>query len=160
MTPFIAEFIGTAVLILFGNGVVANVLLKNTKGHGTGLMAIVFGWAIAVFAGVFIAGSISGAHINPAVTIGLATAGEFDWANVPGYLIAQFAGAAVGALLVWVHYKPHYDTTTNSDEILATFCTGPAIKNTVFNLISEVIGTFALVFGVFYICHKFTTLVL
>lgn len=151
MTPFIAEIIGTALLLLLGDGVVANVLLRGTKGENSGWIVITLGWGMAVFVGVFAVALFSGAHINPAVTIGLAVAGKFDWANVPGYIIAQFIGAGIGALLVWLHYHPHFRTTEDRDLKLAVFCTAPAIRNTPFNLISETIGTFVLVFGVLYL---------
>lgn len=151
MTPFIAEIIGTALLILLGNGVVANVCLDETKGKDGGWLLINIGWGLAVFVAVFIAGSISGAHLNPAVTIGLAIKGSFGWESVPTYLIAQMLGAMIGAFLVWLHHKPHYDITDDEGALLATFSTGPAIRNPIMNLISEIIGTFVLVFGVFYI---------
>lgn len=151
MTPFIAEIVGTALLLLLGDGVVANVLLRGTKGENSGWIVITLGWGMAVFVGVFAVALFSGAHINPAVTIGLAAAGKFDWVNVPGYLIAQFIGAALGALLVWLHYHPHFAGTEDKDLKLAVFCTAPAIRNTPFNFISEAIGTFVLVFGVLYL---------
>lgn len=151
MTPFIAEIIGTALLILLGNGVVANVVLKGTKGNNSGWAVITIGWGMAVFVAVFVVAAYSGAHINPAVTLGLAAAGKFDWASVPWYLLAQFIGGALGAFLVWLHYKDHFDTTEDADAKLAAFCTAPAIRNTVSNVISEVIGTFVLVFAVLYI---------
>jgi len=151
MTPFFAEIVGTALLLLLGDGVVANVLLRGTKGANSGWIVITLGWGMAVFVGVFAVALFSGAHINPAVTIGLAAAGKFDWVNVPVYLIAQFIGAAIGALLVWLHYHPHFAVTEDKDLKLAVFCTAPAIRNTTFNLISETIGTFVLVFGVLYL---------
>lgn len=151
MTPFVAEIIGTMLLILLGNGVVANVLLKNTKGNNAGWMVITTAWAFAVFVGVTVAGPYSGAHINPAVSIGLALAGKFAWADVPMYILAQMIGAMLGAFLVWLSYKDHYAETEDSGAILATFSTGPAIRKPVSNVITEVIGTFVLVFTVFYI---------
>jgi glycerol uptake facilitator protein len=151
MTAYIFEFIGTAMLLLLGNGVVANVVLKKTLGSGAGWVAITIGWGIAVFVGVFIAADVSGAHINPAVTIGLATAGKFAWTLVPGYIIAQILGAMFGTTLVWLSYKDHYDATDDPGSQLGTFATGPAIANSFRNLLSEMIGTFALVFGVLYI---------
>ena len=141
--------IGTAFLILLGDGVVANVVLNKTKGNNSGWIVITFGWAIAVFVGVYIAASHSNAHLNPAVTIAMAVAGKFDWANVPVYIGGQFTGAMIGAFLVWVSYKQHFDETTDADVKLAVFCNSPAIPNTFFNLGSEIIGTFVLVFGVF-----------
>lgn len=151
MTAYIFEFIGTAMLMLLGNGVVANVVLKKTLGFGAGWVAIAIGWGIAVFVGVFIAADVSGAHINPAVTVGLAAAGKFAWGLVPGYIIAQVLGAMFGTTLVWLSYKDHYDATEDPGAQLGTFCTGPAIANSFRNVISEAIGTFALVFGVLYI---------
>ena len=151
MTPFFAEIIGTALLILLGDGVVANVLLKGTKGQSSGWIVITFGWGMAVFAAVFCVAAFSGAHINPAVTLGLAIAGKFAWASVPSYLIAQFIGGALGAFLTWLHYRPHFLNTENGDLKLGVFCTAPEIRSTGANFISEVIGTFVLVFGVLYI---------
>ncbi len=151
MTPFIAEIIGTAFLLLLGDGVVANVVLKGTKGENSGWIVISFGWGMAVFVAVFIVAAYSGAHINPAVTLGLAVAGKFAWGQVPMYLLAQFIGAAIGAFLVWLHYRDHFAATPDGDAKLAVFCTGPAIRNTFSNFISEVIGTFVLVFAVLYI---------
>ncbi len=151
MTPFIAEIIGTAFLLLLGDGVVANVVLKGTKGENSGWIVISLGWGMAVFVAVFIVAAYSGAHINPAVTLGLAVAGKFAWSLVPLYLLAQFIGAAIGAFLVWLHYRDHFAATPDGDAKLAVFCTGPAIRNTFSNFISEVIGTFVLVFAVLYI---------
>lgn len=151
MTVYIFEFIGTAMLILIGNGVVANLVLKGTKGADLGWVGIAIAWGIAVFIGVFISADASGAHLNPAVTIGLATAGKFSWTLVPGYIGAQVLGAMMGNVLVWLGYKKQYDETEDSAAILATFCTAPAIRNPFWNMISETIGTFALVFGVFFI---------
>ncbi|MFT5517105.1 MAG: glycerol uptake facilitator protein [Rhodothermales bacterium] len=148
MTPFIAEIVGTALLVLLGDGVVANVVLKRTKGTDSGWIVITLGWGMAVFVGVFAVAAVSGAHINPAVTIALAAAGKFSWALVPGYIAAQFLGGAIGAGLVWLHYRPHFAATDDADGKLAVFCTGPAIRDTSSNLISEIIGTFVLVFGV------------
>ncbi|MBC6609701.1 aquaporin family protein [Hymenobacter sp. BT507] len=151
MSPFAAEFVGTAVLILLGNGVVANVVLNDTKGHNSGWMVISTAWALAVFVGVVIAGPVSGAHLNPAVTLGLAVAGKFAWALVLPYLGAQLLGAFVGSALVWVMYKDHFDRTPDPLAKLAVFATGPAIRNHVSNLFSEVLGTLVLVLTVFYI---------
>ncbi len=153
MTPFIAEIIGTALLLLLGNGVVANAVLSNTKGNGSGWIVITFGWGMAVFVGVFAVAPFSGAHINPAVTVGLAAAGKFPWADVPAYVLAQCIGGALGAAGVWLHYRPHYGVTKDFDAKLATFCTGPAIRDTPSNFASEVIGTFVLVFGVLYLAE-------
>ena len=151
MTPFVAEFIGTALLLLLGNGVVANVVLKDTKGHGSGWIVITLGWGMSVFVAVFCVAAVSGAHLNPAVTIGLALAGSFEWAMVGPYIAAQMLGAAVGTSLVWLQYKDHFDVTEDADAKLAVFCTAPAIRNTASNLVSETIGTFVLVFGVLYL---------
>ena len=148
---YVGEFIGTAILILLGNGVVANVLLAKTKGHDSGLIVIAFGWAIAVFTAVFITAPLSGAHLNPAVTLGLALAGKFAWALVPGYFIFQLLGAIAGQGLVVLAYRDHYRATENGTLILATFSTDPAIPNNLSNVLTEAIGTFVLVFAVLYI---------
>ncbi len=151
MTVYIFEFIGTAILILLGNGIVANLVLKGTKGADSGWVGISIAWGIAVFCGVFISADVSGAHLNPAVTIGLATAGKFGWELVPGYILAQILGAMMGNLLVWLTYKKQYDATEDQSSLLATFSTSPAIRNPFWNFITEAIGTFTLVFGVFFI---------
>jgi glycerol uptake facilitator protein len=150
MNEFTAEFIGTMILILLGNGVVANVVLTGTKGNNGGWIVITTAWALAVFVGVVIAAPVSGAHLNPAVTIGLAIAQKFSWAKVPMYCAAQLLGAMAGGGLVWLFYKDHYAVTEDKGAKLATFCTGPAIKKTSSNLTSEIIGTFVLVFVIFY----------
>lgn len=150
MSPFSAEVLGTMFMILLGNGVVANVVLKGTKGNNGGWIVITTAWALAVFVGVVIAGPYSGAHLNPAVTIGLAIAGKFPWANAPTYIAAQFIGAMSGAFLVWLLFKDFYAGTEDKGAKQATFCTGPAIPNTVSNLISEIIGTFVLIFVIFH----------
>lgn len=151
MTPFFAELIGTLLLILFGGGVCANVSLQKTYSHGAGWLTISFGWAIGVFVGVFVAGSISGAHLNPAVTLGLALAGAFPWAEVPVYISAQLLGAFLGASVVSLHFKTHFQATPDANAIRGIYCTSPAIPNFFYNLISEIVGTFALVFPVFYL---------
>jgi glycerol uptake facilitator protein len=151
MTPFIAELVGTAILITLGLGVVANVLLDRTKGNNAGLIVIAFGWAIAVFVGVFISADASGAHLNPAVTIALAVAGKFNWNDVPTYILAQFIGAFVGSILVWIAYKDHFDSTKDAEPILAVFSTGPAIRNGLSNLISETIATFVFMMAILFI---------
>ena len=148
MNPLMGEFIGTALLVLLGNGVVANVLLKNTKGHNSGLIVIAFGWAMAVFVGVFSVAAISGAHLNPAVSVALAVAGKFSWAKVPGYVLAQMLGGMTGAGLMWLIYRKHFDSTDCADTKLATFCTGPAIRSLPGNLVSEIVATFVLVFAI------------
>lgn len=145
---YVAEFIGTAILLLLGDGVVANVLLKESKGEGSGWIVITTGWGLAVAVAVYAVGWVSGAHINPAVTFGLAVIGEFEWARVPGYVLAQILGAAFGALLVYLAYLPHWKITEDPALKLAVFSTGPAVRNTTANIITEVIGTFILVFGV------------
>jgi len=151
MSAFTAEFIGTFILILLGNGVVANVVLKGTKGNSGGWMVITTGWALAVFAGVVIAGPYSGAHLNPAVTLGLAFTGKFEWAQVPLFILAQMGGAILGGLIVWLLYKPHFDTTDDSSLQLAVFCTSPAIRHPYANLFSEMVGTFVLIFAIYYV---------
>lgn len=151
MTPFLAEFIGTALLILLGDGVVANVVLNETKGNNSGWMVITTAWALTVFVGVTVAGPVSGAHLNPAVTLGLALTGQFAWSKVLAYILAQLLGAAMGAFLVWLMYRDHFNRNNPPAAILAVFSTGPAIRNYSSNLISEMIGTFVLVFTVFYI---------
>lgn len=151
MTPFIAEIIGTMLMILLGNGVVANVVLKGTKGNNSGWIVITTGWAFAVFIGVVVAGPVSGAHLNPIVTLGLALVGKFAWSQVTSYIIAQFIGAMLGAFLVWLSHKDHFAATEDEGGKLACFSTGPAIRNYSSNLISEIIGTFTLIFVIFYL---------
>ena len=141
-TKCLFEFIGTALLILLGDGVVASSLLKHSKGFGGGWVVITFAWGFAVMCGAFVAAPYSGAHLNPALSIGLALAHTFPWAYVPAYIIAQLAGGFLGAVLVYVFYKDHYDATEDPDVKLGTFCTMPAIRNIPRNLICEVIGTF------------------
>jgi glycerol uptake facilitator protein len=148
MQAYIAEFIGTMLLIILGDGVVAGVLLRNSKAENSGWIVITFGWAMGVAIAVYCVWAISGAHINPAVTIGLASIGAFPLAQVPGYIIAQFLGAFVGAGLVWLAYLPHWEETADPGLKLGVFCTAPAIYRTVPNLITEIIGTAVLVFGV------------
>jgi glycerol uptake facilitator len=148
MNYFTAEFFGTMLLIIFGDGVVANVVLSKTKGQNSGWIVIATGWAMAVAIGVYSVNGYSGAHINPAVTIGLASIGITPWSLVPVYLLGQFAGAFVGGVIVFLAYKQHFDSTDNQALKLAVFCTGPAIRNTGWNLLTEIIGTFTLVFCV------------
>jgi glycerol uptake facilitator protein len=145
MHAYLAEFVGTALLVLLGNGVVANVLLPKTKGHGAGWIVITFGWGMAVFVAVWCVGEISGAHLNPAVTVGLATATKFAWNNAAGYIAAQLLGGIVGATLVFLFYRDHYLASDDADAKLATFATGPAIRHFPSNLFSEAIGTCVLV---------------
>jgi glycerol uptake facilitator protein len=146
MDIFLGELIGTGLLILLGDGVVAGVLLARSKAENSGWIVITMAWGLAVFVGVIVAGPITGAHLNPAVTIGLATIGETPWGDVPLYLAGEFVGAFLGAVLVYLHYLPHWSVTENADLKLAVFSTGPAIRNTTANLVSEFIGTFVLVF--------------
>lgn len=150
MSEFTAELIGTMLLILLGNGVVANVVLKGTKGHSGGWMVITTGWALAVFVGVVIATPYSGAHLNPAVTIGLAIAGKFSWGKVGLFIAAQLIGSMIGSFLVWIVYRDHFNATDDPACQLSVFCTAPAIHNRLFNLLSEIVGTFVLVFVIFY----------
>ncbi|MBP6432550.1 MAG: aquaporin family protein [Ferruginibacter sp.] len=152
MTAFLSEFIGTALLMTLGNGVVANVVLDKTKGNNSGWIVIAFGWAIAVFVGVYTA-TASGAHLNPAITIGDAVVSG-NWDKLATYIPAQFLGAMAGTTLVWLAYKQHLDETTNADLQLAVFCNAPAIRNTVHNFITEVIGTFVLMFSVLMLSNS------
>ena len=148
MEPYIAEFIGTALLLLLGSGVVANVLLEQSKGQNGGWLVICWAWAIAVFLGVYTATHLGGSgHLNPAVTLALAAFGGFDSALVPGYIAAQVLGALTGSSLAWLTYRGHFDATEDADLKLAIFSTAPAIRNPLQNLITEAIGTFVLVFG-------------
>lgn len=153
MEAYFGEFLGTFLLIVFGAGVVANVVLTETKGSSSGWIVITWGWAIGVFVGVFLAGPISGAHINPAVTIGLATAGLFSWGLVIPYIFSQFLGAMLAAFLVYVHYKNHFKETKDPTLKLAVFCTIPAIRDYKNNLFSEIFGTFILVFAVLFLAE-------
>ena len=148
MHAILAEFIGTALLILLGNGVVANVVLPKTKGHASGWIVIAFGWAMAVFVAVWCTAAASGAHLNPAVTVGLVAAGKFGTHKAIPYIIAQFAGAFFGAVLVFIFYRDHYQVSDDPGAKLATFATGPAIRRASSNLFSEIVGTFVLVFAV------------
>lgn len=148
MNIFIGELVGTAVLILLGGGVVANVLLRKSKGYDSGWIVIAAGWGFGVAIAVYICGWASGGHINPAVTIGLASIGDVAWAVVPTYLAGQFAGGFLGAVLVWLAYLPHWSETPDPAAKLAVFSTGPAIRNWPANLLCEVIGTAMLLIGV------------
>ena len=151
MSTFWAELVGTALLLLLGEGVVANVVLRRTKGEGSGWVVIAWGWGMAVFVGVFVAGRYSGAHLNPAVTLGLALTHNLAWSEVPLYISAQMIGAALGAALIWLQYRLHFAVTEDRDLKLAVFSTSPAIRNVPSNLISEIIGTFVLVLGVLFL---------
>ncbi|OAD42842.1 MIP/aquaporin family protein [Polaribacter atrinae] len=151
MSILVAEILGTMLMILLGNGVVANVVLNGTKGNGSGWIVITTGWALAVFVGVIVAGPFSGAHLNPAVTIALATAGKLSWGLVPEYIAGELIGAMLGAFLVWLIYKDHFKATDDEGGKLACFSTGPAIKNSFSNMMSEIIGTFVLIFVILYL---------
>jgi glycerol uptake facilitator protein len=153
MSPFFAEFFGTAIIIVFGGGVVSNVLLSKTKGNNSGWIVISFGWAVGVFTGVLISAPFSGAHLNPAVTLALAIAHKFSWASVPGYMCAQVLGAMFGAVLVWLAYKKHFDATDDGDAKLAVFCTAPNIRSYWYNVLTEVIGTYVLSLAVLYMAE-------
>lgn len=148
MSTYIAEAVGTLILILLGNGTVANVLLGKTKGHNSGWIVITTGWGLAVTIAVYSVGRISGAHINPAVTIGLASIGAFSWQEVPGYVLAQMIGGFIGAILVWLAYLPHWSETSDPQLKLGVFCNAPAIRQPFRNFITEVIATALLIFGV------------
>ena len=160
MSPFIGEFIGTMLLIIMGDGVVANVVLNKTKGNNSGWIVITFGWAMAVFLGVFVSTRLGGSgHLNPAVTIAMTAFNpDFDSSLLPTYIGAQFAGAISGAMIVWLAYKQHFDSTDDKDGKLAVFCTAPAIRNPFFNLLTEMIGTFVLVLGALAMSKPASTL--
>lgn len=147
MKPFLGELIGTALLVLLGDGVVANVLLKGTKGNNSGWIVITLGWALAVFVGVVASSPLSDAHLNPAVSIAFVYAGKMNASLLPIYLGGQMLGAMVGAFLVWAQYKQHFDATEDQNMKLGVFCTGPAIRSMFWNTISEIIGTFVLVYA-------------
>lgn len=148
MTPFLGEFAGTALLIVMGCGVVANVLLTNSKGQNSGWLVITFGWAMAVFLGVYVSTKLGGSgHLNPAITIAFTVFGDFDASLLQGYIAAQFGGAVLGAGVAWLAYKQHFDVTSDADLKMAVFCNSPAIRNVGYNLITEIIGTFVLTFG-------------
>jgi glycerol uptake facilitator protein len=158
METIAAEAIGTMLLVLLGNGVVANVLLARSKGQNSGWIVITLGWGIAVAIAVYTVGRISGGHLNPAVTVAAASIGRFPWADVPGYIVAQLVGAFAGAVLVWLTYLPHWAVTTDKDAKLAVFATGPAIRHSGANIVTEIIGTAVLVFGVMAIVANAQTL--
>ena len=149
MDNFLAETIGTAILIILGDGVVAGVLLARSKAQNAGWIVITLGWGLAVAIAVYAVASISGAHLNPAVTLAVAINGGITWAETLPYFAGEFLGAFIGAVIVWLHYLPHWEVTEDPGLKLAVFSTGPAIRNTTSNLLSEIIGTFVLVFGVF-----------
>lgn len=158
MDLYVAEFLGTLILILLGNGVVANVVLTATKGEGAGWIVVTAGWGFAVYTAVLCVGEISGAHINPAVTIGLAAAGEFDWQYAPGFIAAQMAGGILGGMLVYLFYKSHYDLTEDPEVIRASFCSTPAVRHLPLNLFCEAVATFVLVFAVLRMTDPILTL--
>jgi glycerol uptake facilitator protein len=158
MQSLVAEIVGTMFLILLGNGVVANVVLNRTKGQNSGWIVITVGWGVAVAMAVYAVGRISGAHLNPAVTVGLASIGSFPWGDVPGYIAAQMVGGFVGAVLVWLMYLPHWEVTADPGAKLAVFATAPAIRSPVANVIGEIIGTAALMFGILAIAANAQTL--
>jgi len=158
MQTLLAEAVGTMMLVLLGDGVVANVVLDRTKGQNSGWIVITMGWAVAVTIAVYAVGRVSGAHLNPAVTIALAMLGSFPWAEVPGYVAARMLGAILGAVLVWLMYLPHWRVTADPAAKLAVFATGPAIRNTAANCIGEIIGTAVLMFGILAIAANAQTL--
>ncbi len=151
MTEFMGELIGTMILIILGGGVIAGANLKATKAEGSGWVLITIAWGLAVAMGVYAVGNITGAHINPAVTLGLAAVGDFPWSKVPEYITAQMVGAFIGAAIVFFHYLPHWKDTEDQLAIKSVFCTDPAIRSPISNLVSEIIGTFLLVMGILFI---------
>lgn len=156
MSPYLAEFFGTLFLILLGEGVVAGALLKGTKSEGVGWLAIVIAWGLAVTLSIYAVGKFSGAHLNPAVTVALAFSGNFSWSYVPGYCLAQLAGAFTGAIVIWLQYWPHWKKTDDASTKLAVFCTSPAIRSPLANLVSEIIATSVLVLAILFIgANKF-----
>ena len=158
MSIFLSEFLGTAILLALGNGVVANVVLNKTKGHNSGWIVISFGWAIAVFVGVYVAAKSSGAHLNPAVTIALLYLKKISWNVVPQYLAGQLLGAMTGSVIVWLTYLQHFKATENAETILAVFSTSPAIKSPGHNFLTEFLGTFVFVFCVLFIASPSNSL--
>lgn len=157
MTVFLAELIGTMILIIFGAGVVAGVVLKGSKAENSGWIVITVAWGLAVTMGVYAVGNFSGAHLNPAVTLGFAFVGEFPWSQVPLYIAAQIIGAIIGAVIVFFNYLPHWEETKERDAKLAVFATSPAIRRPLSNMVSEVIGTAVLVMGLLFIgANEFT----
>lgn len=154
MENYAAEVVGTGILVLLGNGAVANVVLRRSKGQDSGWIVITTGWGLAVALAVYSVGRISGAHINPAVTVGLASIGSFPWSQVPGYLVSQLLGGILGAVAVWLTYLKHWEATPDSDSKLGCFATAPAIRRPAANLLTEIIGTFMLVFGILAIADN------
>ncbi|MBL7858250.1 MAG: aquaporin family protein [Cyclobacteriaceae bacterium] len=156
MNPYLAEFFGTMLLIILGEGVVAGVVLKGTKSENAGWLTVVFAWALGVTLAIYAVGNFSGAHLNPAVSLALAFTGDFSWALVPGYIAAQVGGAFVGAVVVWIFYYPFWSRTESADAKLAVFCTAPAIRSTASNFISEFLATAILIMGLLFIgANKF-----
>lgn len=151
MNVYVAEFFGTMLLIVLGNGVVAGVVLKGTKSENAGWLTIVIGWGLAVTLAIYAVGKISGAHLNPAVTIAFAMKGDFPWSDVAGYVTAQLLGAVVGAFIVWLHFLPHWKRTEDQATKLGVFCTAPAVRNTFSNVVSEILATAVLVLGLLFI---------
>jgi len=151
MTPYLAEFFGTLVLVVLGEGVVAGAVLKNTKSENPGWFTIVVAWGLAVMLAVYAVGRISNAHLNPAITLALYVAGDFPLDQVPGYIIAQLTGAFLGAVLIWLHYLPHWAGTDSPEKKLAVFATGPAVRSVGANLFSEILSTLMLVLGIQFI---------
>ncbi|MFA1819884.1 MIP/aquaporin family protein [Virgibacillus oceani] len=157
MSVFLAELIGTMILIILGAGVVGGVVLKKSKAEGAGWVVITIGWGLGVAMGVYAVGNFSGAHINPAVTLGFAAAGEFPWSQVPVYITAQMIGATIGAAIVFFNYLPHWKETDDQGAKLGVFATGPAIRSPFANLVSEMVGTFVLLMGLMFIgANEFT----
>lgn len=157
MSTFLAELLGTMILIILGNGVVGGSVLNKSKSFNSGWIVITLAWGLAVAMAIYAVGSVSGAHINPAVTLGLAAVGEFPWEDVPMYITAQMLGAFIGAIIVYFHFLPHWRETEDQEAKLAVFSTAPAIRNTTSNLLSEIIGTFILVLGILAIgANEFT----
>lgn len=158
MTLYLAEIVGTMILIILGDGVVANVVLNRSKGQNSGWIVIATGWGLAVAMAVYAVGRISGAHINPAVTVGLASIGSFPWSQVPAYIVAQLIGAFLGAVLVWLSYRPHWEVTEDADSKLGVFSTIPGIRHYRWNFVTEVVGTALLLFGILAISDNAQTL--
>jgi glycerol uptake facilitator protein len=158
MTPFWGEFIGTGLLLFIGQTVVSNVVLEKSKGHNSGWIVISFGWAMAVFIGVYCSAASSKAHLNPAVTIAFAVLGKFPWASVPIYIAAQMLGAMAGSLTAWLCFRPHFSATADANAKLAVFCTAPAIRSYRDNLVTETIATFVLIIGILFIASPSSTL--
>ncbi len=157
MSPYFAEFFGTMLLIILGEGVVAGVVLKGTKSENAGWFTICVAWGLAVALAIYAVGSISGAHLNPALTIAFALTGSFPMDQVAGYILAQMAGAFIGAIIIWLHYLPHWKNTIDPSAKLAVFSTAPAIRNSFSNLVSEIIATAVLTMALLFIgTNKFT----